>query len=59
VTSHEVRFAVDHADKYYLYRIFDFEETSASGKMFVQRGDLGSFSLTAVQFKVELPVAQD
>jgi len=55
VSSHEVRFASEHADRYYLYRVFDFDERHATGRMFVQRGDLGrSFTLTAIQFKAKL-----
>jgi hypothetical protein len=59
VSSHEARFAGDHADRYYLYRVFDFDEANASGKVFIQPGDLDkSFCLTAVQFKVGLRIAQ-
>ena len=36
VSLHEVQFAADHTDKYYLYRVFDFDETNVSGKVFIQ-----------------------
>jgi len=32
VSSHEVRFTADHADRYYLYRVFDFDEACASAR---------------------------
>jgi len=55
VSLHEVQFAADHTDKYYLYRIFDFDETNVSGKVFIQRGQLPeSFLLTPIQFKAKL-----
>src|SRR6516165_2283374 len=54
VSLHEVQFAADHTDKYYLYRVFDFDETNVSGKMFIQRGQLPDyFLLTPIQFKAE------
>lgn len=55
VSLHEVRFAADHAERYYLYRVFEFDEATAGGKMFLLRGDLSQlFSLTAVQFRAGL-----
>jgi Domain of unknown function (DUF3883) len=57
VSFHEVRFAADHAERYYLYRVFEFDDTTGSGKVFIQRGDLNQFfSLTPVQFRVGLPL---
>lgn len=55
VSSNEVAFAADHADSYFLYRIFDFDETAGAGKYFVQRGAVDrAFQLIAVQFKVRI-----
>lgn len=60
VSAHEVRFASEHADKYYLYRVFEFDEKTVSGKVFVQRGDLREyFSLMATQFKAGLQAPAD
>ena len=58
LSANEVRFAADHADRYYLFRVFDFDEANACGKVFVQRGDLGGyFSLKPVQFRAVLSVS--
>ena len=52
LSSNEARFAADHADSYYLYRVFEFDQTTSSGKVFVHRGDLqASFSILPTQFK--------
>jgi hypothetical protein len=57
VSLHEVQFSANHADKYYLYRVFDFVDTTVSGKVYIQRGKLrDSFLLTAVQFRAEFPM---
>jgi hypothetical protein len=54
-SASEVRFATEHADRYYLYRVFEFDQKTCSGKVFVQKGILAeNFSLEPVQFKVEL-----
>ena len=53
LSANESRFAAEHADRYYLHRIFEFDQATRSGKQFIHKGDLqGSFSLLAVQFKV-------
>ena len=53
LSSHETRFATDHADRFYLYRVFEFDHTTSAGKVFVHRGDLGrSFAVSPIQFKV-------
>jgi hypothetical protein len=55
ISANEVRFGADHAGKFYLYRVFDFDETAECGQVFVQRGDLNdAFSLKPVQFKAVL-----
>jgi hypothetical protein len=57
VSMNEVQFAADHADRYYLYRVFEFNQAIRSGKVFIQRGELSrSFSLKAVQYKAVLAV---
>lgn len=48
----EKRFAAEHLDSYYIYRVFEFDEDTSSGKFFIGKGDLSSnFSLEVVQFK--------
>ena len=52
LSSNEARFAADHPDRYYLYRVFEFDQTTSSGKVFVHRGALqGNFSILPTQFK--------
>lgn len=52
-SSNESRFAAEHANRYYLYRIFEFDQATSSGKVFVHNGDLqASFALVPIQFKV-------
>jgi hypothetical protein len=59
-SASEVRFSIDHTERYYLYRVFDFDERTGTGKVFVQKGALGtSFALSAVQFKAELTGTAD
>jgi Domain of unknown function (DUF3883)/Domain of unknown function (DUF3427) len=51
----EKRFAADNLDSYYIYRVFEFDMDTSSGKFFIGKGDLSSnFSLEAVQFKLVL-----
>jgi hypothetical protein len=53
ISSTEARFAVEHARCYYLYRVFEFDEDTSSGKLFISKGDLcANFSMEPVQFKV-------
>jgi Domain of unknown function (DUF3883) len=52
LSSNEARFVADHMDHYYLYRVFEFDQTTSSGKVFVHRGDLQmGFALLPIQFK--------
>jgi hypothetical protein len=53
LSVNEVCFAAEHADRYYLYRIYDFDESANRGSLFIQRGALeNAFDLTAIQFRV-------
>jgi uncharacterized protein DUF3883/uncharacterized protein DUF3427 len=53
VSSAEARFAAEHGRCYYLYRVFEFDQGTSSGKFFVSKGDLcANFSLEPLQFKV-------
>ena len=55
MSLNETRFAAEHADCYYIYRVFEFDKDTSSGKFFIGKGDLCSnFSLEAVQFKLVL-----
>jgi hypothetical protein len=53
ISSAEARFAAEHVGNYYLYRVFEFDQKSSSGKFFISKGDLNAkFSLEPIQFKV-------
>ena len=53
VSSAEARFAAEHARRYHLYRVFEFDQNTSSGKFFISKGDLcANFSMESVQFKV-------
>jgi hypothetical protein len=53
VSSTEARFAAEHVHCYYLYRVFEFDRHTSSGKFFISKGDLcARFSLEPLQFKV-------
>jgi len=55
LSAAEIRFSNEHSDRYYLYRIFDFDLKNSSGKYYIQRGAVGAtFALEPVQFKAAL-----
>jgi len=55
----EAGFSREHADCYYLYRVFEFDEGASSGKYFVTKGDLSvNFCLEPLQYKVVLATSQ-
>ena len=53
MTSHEVAFATQHNNNYYVYRVYDFDQTSHVGKLYVRRGAIeAAFRRTAVPYRV-------
>ncbi|WP_176344861.1 DUF3427 domain-containing protein [Priestia aryabhattai] len=40
LTIREIMFSKQHPDSYYLYRVFDYDETSDTGSMYILNGDL-------------------
>jgi hypothetical protein len=54
LSSNEARFGADHADSYYLYRVFEFDQITSSGKVFLHHGPLqANFTILPIQFKVQ------
>ena len=54
LSSNEERFAAEHPDSFYLHRVFEFDQVTSSGKVFVHRGDLkAGFALSPIQFKAQ------
>jgi hypothetical protein len=55
VSLNEVCFAAEHAERYYLYRVYDFDEELRGGSLYVQRGALANvFDLTVIQFRASV-----
>jgi hypothetical protein len=53
MTSNEVAFAAQHSPHYYLYRVYDFDQASNAGKLYVSFGHIEpAFRLAAVQYRV-------
>jgi hypothetical protein len=53
MTSNEVAFAEQHGTNYYLYRVYEFDQVSNTGKLYVSGGSIeASFRLAAMQYRV-------
>jgi hypothetical protein len=53
ITSNELKFSKQHLDQYFIYRVYEYNKTSNSGKFFVINGDIEkSFTLTPTQYRV-------
>lgn len=54
VTIRELLFSKQHPEDYFLYRVYDYDETSNSGKMYTFKGDLEQhLSLEPLTFKAK------
>jgi Domain of unknown function (DUF3883) len=55
VTANELQFSRQQSAKFYLYRVYHYDEQNNRGKFFVVKGSLeNSFALFPVQFRVKL-----
>lgn len=55
MSSNEVAFAALHADYYYLYRVYEYDDATNSGKFFVNQGHPErSLKLTPAQYRVNV-----
>jgi hypothetical protein len=55
LSAAEIKFSEGHADRYYLYRVFDFDLGTHSGRLFIQKGIISTaFSIEPVQFKASI-----
>src|SRR5829696_6078049 len=51
ISANEVEFAKQHQDNYYLYRVYDYEDSSNSGRLYVSSGGVEEmFELTPTQY---------
>jgi hypothetical protein len=52
VTSNELAFSKQHHQYYYLYRVFEYDSRTHSGKLYIVQGDVeGWFNLTAINYR--------
>jgi len=52
ISANEVEFAKQHQDNYYLYRVYDYEDSRNSGRLYVGNGDVkDAFELTPTQYR--------
>ena len=59
ITANEVQFAKQHPENFYLYRVYEYDEKSDSGKFFVLRGPLkDSVGFFPVQYRVKVKSIQ-
>jgi Protein NO VEIN, C-terminal/Domain of unknown function (DUF3427) len=55
VTANELQFSRQHSDKFYLYRVYHYDEVNNRAKFFTVKGSLeNNFALFPVQFRVKL-----
>jgi len=53
MSANEVAFAKQHTDNYYLYRVYEYDETTNSGKFYTVNGNIeAAFSFTPTQHRV-------
>lgn len=53
MSSNEVAFAREHYQEYFLYRVYEYDKVSNSGKFYVGSGRIDdNFSLTPIQYRV-------
>jgi hypothetical protein len=60
MTSHEVEASRQYAEKYYLYRVYRYNESVNSGYFYVQQGRVDKlFTLTPSQYRVRYEAIKD
>jgi hypothetical protein len=53
MSSNEVEFSRDHPENYFLYRIYEYDNKSNSGKLYIVKGKIEDvFKLTPINFRV-------
>ena len=59
MSSNEMEFSRAHRQEYYLYRIYDLEEASHYGELFIVRGDVSkTFDATPIQYRMSSCVSR-
>ena len=55
ISPGEIKFSKENSDKYFLYRVYDFDIEKITGKIFIKKGDIeDNFDLTATNFKASI-----
>lgn len=54
ITASELHKSQQEPENYYLYRVYEFDETKKTGKVFIINGDLSEYCNNPVQYKVVL-----
>lgn len=55
ISPGEIKFSNENSDKYFLYRVYDFDIDKMTGKIFIKKGSIeDNFDLTATNFKASI-----
>lgn len=52
ITCNELEKSKQESDRYFLYRLYDFDELNNNAKFFIQKGDLTKLCLNPIKYKV-------
>lgn len=53
ITSHELKMSEEYPEQYYLYRVYDFDQVSMTGKISIRKGSLKELCISAQTYKVD------
>lgn len=55
ISPGELKFSKENSDKYFLYRVYDFDKENMTGKIFISKGNVEeNFNILPTQFKVSI-----
>lgn len=54
MSSKEVEFSSQHADNYYLYRVYNYDINRNDGEIMVIKGDMTDYAKVPIQFRIAL-----
>lgn len=53
ITANELKMSEEHPEQYYLYRVYDFDQVSTTGKISIRKGSLKELCISAQTYKVD------
>ena len=53
ITANELKMSEEHPEQYYLYRVYDFDQVSMTGKISIRKGSLKELCISAQTYKVD------